>query len=353
MKAFDPGWAHHETSNPLLRPLKGVLHLQWLSLRLTQYFKSLDRTVGPVPCPDPLDIVNKVQIQEKWEPNLSTTFYDRYGLRSFLRFHSGFKDDGTAATDMSSLSGGTSLGTGTRNGPPTGGSEDTKATNTRLDNTHFNNALFGTYKSTSVKSAVLRKKVAAGTIGPLPMSKVDSTMPMCLAWHTKGLCNSRRHFPVWNFPQNQSLPTVHSSVQQLVKRKAPPPACLPSKRGSFDLAQLPSDLGELIAHDTALLQRLGWRGLVAHRRPSSDFASLDNLHHPARRLLRLYAHRGAPVKFATPPWNRQHLQRALSRGPHCSSLEYIDFLQEEFVDMINKGQWVILPAKAVLHLPGL
>jgi hypothetical protein len=34
-------------------------------------------------------------------------------------------------------------------------------------------------------------------------------------------------------------------------------------------------------------------------------------------------------------------------------LEYIDFLQEEFVDMINKGQWVILPAKAVLQLPGL
>ncbi len=74
MKAFNLGWAHHETSNPLLSPLKGVLHLQWLSLRLTQYFKSLDRTVGPVPCPDPLDIVNKVQIEEKWEPNLSLMF---------------------------------------------------------------------------------------------------------------------------------------------------------------------------------------------------------------------------------------------------------------------------------------
>jgi hypothetical protein len=74
MKAFDPGWAHHETSNPLLSPLKGVYHLQWLSLRLTQYFKSLDCTEGPVPCPDPLDIVNKVQIQEKWEPNPSSTF---------------------------------------------------------------------------------------------------------------------------------------------------------------------------------------------------------------------------------------------------------------------------------------
>jgi hypothetical protein len=60
MKAFDPGWAHHETSNPLLSPLKGVLHLQWLYLRLTQYFKSLDHILGPVPCPGPLDIVNKV-----------------------------------------------------------------------------------------------------------------------------------------------------------------------------------------------------------------------------------------------------------------------------------------------------
>jgi hypothetical protein len=65
MKAFDPGWAHHETSNPLLSPLRGVYHLQWLSLHLTQNFKSLNCMEGPVPCPDPLDIVNKVQIQEK------------------------------------------------------------------------------------------------------------------------------------------------------------------------------------------------------------------------------------------------------------------------------------------------
>jgi hypothetical protein len=55
-------------------------------------------------------------------------------------------------------------------------------------------------------------------------------------------------------PLPHSLPTVQSSVQQPVKRKAPPPAYLPSKRGSFDLAQLLSDLGELIARDTALLQ---------------------------------------------------------------------------------------------------
>ncbi len=65
MKAFNQSWAHHKTSNPLLSPLKGVHHLQWLSIRLTQYFKSLDCTEGLIPCLNQLDIVNKIQIQEK------------------------------------------------------------------------------------------------------------------------------------------------------------------------------------------------------------------------------------------------------------------------------------------------
>ncbi|KAL3823259.1 LOW QUALITY PROTEIN: hypothetical protein ACHAXA_011104, partial [Cyclostephanos tholiformis] len=64
-------------------------------------------------------------------------------------------------------------------------------------------------------------------------------------------------------------------------------------------------------------------------------------------------HCGAPVKFSTPPWTSHQVQRALSRGPHKSAHEYIDYLGEEFVDMINKGQWVILPYSAVQHLPGL
>ena len=144
-------------------------------------------------------------------------------------------------------------------------------------------------------------------------------------------------------------------TSQPVKRKAPPPppAPSPSKRGAFDKAELPSDLGELIVRDALALKRLGWHGLVSQRRPTSDFSSLDNLPHPARRLLRSYAYKGAPVKFSTPPWTRQQLEQASKRGPHRSALQYIDFLHEEFVDMINKGEWIVLPAKDVLHLPGL
>ncbi|KAL3822497.1 hypothetical protein ACHAXA_002515 [Cyclostephanos tholiformis] len=86
---------------------------------------------------------------------------------------------------------------------------------------------------------------------------------------------------------------------------------------------------------------------------NSDFSALDNVPHPARRLLRHYKHCGAPVKFSTPPWTRHQLQRALSRGPHKSAHEYQDYLAEEFSDMINKGQWVVLPFSSVRHLPGL
>ena len=70
----------------------------------------------------------------------------------------------------------------------------------------------------------------------------------------------------------------------------------------IDLAQkVSTDLGEFISRDVKLLDTLGWHGLVAHRRPTSNFASLKNVQHPACRLLQFYKHLGAPVKFATPP----------------------------------------------------
>jgi hypothetical protein len=126
------------------------------------------------------------------------------------------------------------------------------------------------------------------------------------------------------------------------------------KKPALDLAQsVPKEIGEFIDRDARLLKMLGWRGLVNHRRPTGDLASLTNVHHPARRLLHLYKHRGAPVKFATPPWTRHQVQRALRRGPHKSCYKHLDFLNEEFIDMINKGQWIILPYSAVQHLPGL
>ncbi len=159
-------------------------------------------------------------------------------------------------------------------------------------------------------------------------------------------------------PPPPPTPPVHPPPSAKRLAPSPPPALRPArKRGLAAYArrtnEIPAELGEYIDRDMGLLQSLGWHGLVAHRRPLSDFSKLDRVHHPARRLLRLYKHRGAPVKFSTSPWTLDQVTRTLVRGLHASSHDYIDYLREEFVDMINKGQWLVLPYSAIRHLPGL
>ena len=88
--------------------------------------------------------------------------------------------------------------------------------------------------------------------------------------------------------------------------------------------------------------------------PRSDFPSpISNLNHPSERLLCLYYERGAPVKFKNPPWYKAKAKTILTSGTHKYCFKHLDFLQEEFVEMIKKGQWVILPASSVSELPGL
>ena len=113
------------------------------------------------------------------------------------------------------------------------------------------------------------------------------------------------------------------------------------------------ELGNFVKRDVRLLAKLGWTEFVRQRCQWSDFASLDSVHHPARRLLDFYKKRGAPIKMATKAWSRERIDEALQRGVHKSCQEHIGFLKEEFIDMIQKGQWVVLPTKAVRHIPDL
>lgn len=156
------------------------------------------------------------------------------------------------------------------------------------------------------------------------------------------------HQPIpTSYAQSNTAPAKQSASLDLLSVMTP-------KKHAVDLAQsVPNKIGELNDRDAKLLRTLGWQGLIRHCRPMGDFALLTNVHHPARHLLKYYKHHGAPVKFATSPWTRRQVQRALRRGPHKSCHDYTDFLNEEFIDMINKGQWIILPYSSVQHLPGL
>ena len=65
MRAYDPGWAHYVTHFPDLQALKGVFHLQWLSLKLMKYFIQHNRLMAFVPSPDPNKIMEFIQKQRQ------------------------------------------------------------------------------------------------------------------------------------------------------------------------------------------------------------------------------------------------------------------------------------------------
>ncbi len=203
MKAFDPNWQNYHTYVPRLRPLNGVFHLQWLSLKLTRYFTQLDHNYPIVTFPDPADIVNCIQEQKQWEPIITDVFINKYNLSSFMALHH-HPEQAMSVISASTSGAGSLAGSmvsgltfGTPGGrQPAGGNSGgtaragTITSNDRVENTHFNNALFGSYRISAIKTKAIRQKIAAGDIPPLPPSKNDSSKPLCLAWHTKGQCNT-------------------------------------------------------------------------------------------------------------------------------------------------------------------
>lgn len=60
-----------------------------------------------------------------------------------------------------------------------------------------------------------------------------------------------------------------------------------------------------------------------------------------------------PVTLADPPWTAQEVQNSLDRGPHRSAYEYMEFLRDDFADMVGKDFWVVLPYDLVKDLPNL
>ena len=81
------------------------------------------------------------------------------------------------------------------------------------------------------------------------------------------------------------------------KRLPPISVPVPTPKEALKQEPISMELDEYMRIDTELLKELGWTKFVQHLRSRSDFASLDEVHHPARRLLNFYKYRGAPVKL--------------------------------------------------------
>jgi hypothetical protein len=166
-------------------------------LKLTRYFGQLDRNMVDVQAPDPHEIIDYIQEQHQWEPNLTETFASRYNLRALLGVHSraaalhGFIPILSAASSTSGLTvSGVTFPTKVGGGTSSTATTAEKGISLHVKNAQFNKALFGSYKASALKAKAIRDKIKAGTIPSLPFSIRDGTKPMCLAWHTKGVCNA-------------------------------------------------------------------------------------------------------------------------------------------------------------------
>ena len=118
-------------------------------------------------------------------------------------------------------------------------------------------------------------------------------------------------------------------------------------------SNLPHELGKLIYKDVVLLKKLGWKKFITMKKGKGDFNNLHNLQHPAKHILQKYKTTGVPVVTSNTPLSSKDLDKAIHRGPHPSANNYANFLCGEFISMINKEQWIVLPYDDIKNIPNL
>ena len=102
---------------------------------------------------------------------------------------------------------------------------------------------------------------------------------------------------------------------------------------------------------TALAASSSWESFVGSQRHKSDLSdNVRQIPHPAAHFLDQLRKKGAPVVLKTPPWSKRQRRSAIQRGSHKSGKEHLPFLHQEFVDMIRKGHWILLPSEVVIAL---
>jgi hypothetical protein len=98
-----------------------------------------------------------------------------------------------------------------------------------------------------------------------------------------------------------------------------------------------------------------WEDFVAKSKDTRGDLHPDVAHlpHRAAHLLNRLRVRGATVATKSDPWSMTQKLAALHRGTHQSANQHVEFLCKEFVDMIHKGQWILLPARLLLNTRNL
>jgi hypothetical protein len=150
------------------------------------------------------------------------------------------------------------------------------------------------------------------------------------------------------------LDGLQSKYQPVTKPHLPSRPLSPTSVAWEPPAATPSldELDQLIEEASQLyLNSSSWEEFVPKVRDARGnfHPVVGTIPHPSAHLLNCFQIGGAPVACSGTPWSFAQKAAALTRGPHQSARQHIPFLRQEFVDMIRKGQWTLLPARLVLN----
>ena len=98
-------------------------------------------------------------------------------------------------------------------------------------------------------------------------------------------------------PDTQS--TTLKNQPPLQMKTSEPDAKRPTRIPRLQQDMLPDDISKYVVRNAEAVTRLSWMEFVRRRQGRGDFASLSEVEHPERRLLRQYKHRGALVVLMT------------------------------------------------------
>ncbi len=97
-----------------------------------------------------------------------------------------------------------------------------------------------------------------------------------------------------------------------------------------------------------------WQTFInSARKRASIRENVRELPHPAAPLLDELRSPGARGEFTTAPWTFQEKDDAVAMNGYRSTHGYLGFLENEMVDMIKKGYWVVLPYRLVRNMENL
>jgi hypothetical protein len=106
----------------------------------------------------------------------------------------------------------------------------------------------------------------------------------------------------------------------------------------------PDNLGKSALSSALLLDSgLSFQDLCVRHHGKSCIADPTLLPHPAAPILAALRSTGAPANLSSTQWTEAQRDAAAKRGPHKGTHKHIEFLRTEFFNMVQAGQWLVLP----------